>query len=238
MQTFYKCGLRHENYFGFLSFLGKFVKAKYYKLMEVKERIIEGTCKIFMAEGIRRVTMDYLAKKMGVSKRTIYELFPDKQGLLRATLEFMFHRHDNHFNELAKSTSNTIEFVVGSIKVGVASIKEINPIFVDDLERHYPKLCHEFLIMRKRDTINEFQQLVDRGIREGMFRQGLNINLVAKIFVEQMELTHRKDIFPQDEYPAIELFETLVINFIRGICTLDGIRELEKLLESNQGLQS
>jgi TetR/AcrR family transcriptional regulator, cholesterol catabolism regulator len=200
--------------------------------MEVKERIVEGAGKLFVTEGIRRVTMDYIAKRLAVSKRTIYELFNDKTELLKKALEHLMQRNEEQYEEMKADADNVLEVIVASLRYGVSTIKEISPAFFEDLETHYPAIWNEKITQRRKESFYDFQELVSRGIQEGMFRPNLNVKMVAKIFVEQMNAMNRKDIFPPDEYPTVELFETLFINFIRGVCTLEGIQHLEDLLEA------
>jgi AcrR family transcriptional regulator len=202
--------------------------------MEVKQRIIEGAGQLFIKEGIRRVTMDYIAKKLGVSKRTIYELFKDKAELLRSCIQYIMLENDARIVEVQNKASNVLEVVIGALIYGSKAIKEISPVYFEDLELHYPVLWQETINYKRDETCGNFQSLLNRGIDEGYFRKGLNVKLVAKIFIEQMNAMSRKDVFPPDIFPASEVFETLFLNFIRGISTMEGIKELERLLESKK----
>ena len=200
--------------------------------MDIKERIIEGAGKLFFTEGIRRVTMDYVAKKLAVSKRTIYENFADKTELLKACLKQMYAINDDNFRCLKEKSTDVMEIMVGSLRYGVSAIKKINPQFFEDLEIHYPLICDEMVAFKRKNTIQNFEKLLMQGAEQGIFRDNLNVKMVAKIFIEQMNMMGRKEIFPPDEYPSTELFETLFINFTRGISTHKGITRLEELLES------
>jgi TetR/AcrR family transcriptional regulator, cholesterol catabolism regulator len=202
--------------------------------MDVKQRILEGAGKLFIKEGIRRVTMDYIARKLGVSKRTIYELFKDKTELLRACLQFNMQESDARIEEVQNKSSNVLEVVIGALVYGSKAIKEINPVYFEDLEVHYPVLWQEIVNYKRKESYEDFQALVNRGIKEGYFREGLNVRLVATIFIEQMNAMNRKDVFPPDLFPAPEVFETLFLNFMRGISTMEGIKELDVLLENRK----
>lgn len=202
--------------------------------MELRQRIIEGAGQLFIKEGIRRVTMDYIAKKLGVSKRTIYELFKDKTELLRACLQHIMLENDARIEEVQSKASNVLEVVIGALVYGSKAIKEISPVYFEDLEVHYPLLWEETIHHKRDESYCNFQSLVLRGIQEGYFREGLNVKLVARIFMVQMNAMSRKEIFPPDLFSASEVFETLFLNFIRGISTMEGIKELDALLESRK----
>lgn len=200
--------------------------------MEIKERILEGAGKLFVTEGIRRVTMDYVAKKLGVSKRTIYENFADKTDLLKACLKRMYAINDENFRCLKEKSTDVMDIMVGSLRFGVSAIKKINPQFFEDLEIHYPLIWDEMVAIRRNQMMKDFEKLLLQGAEQKIFRDSLNVKMVAKIFIEQMNMMGRKEIFPPDEYPTTELFETLFINFTRGISTHEGINRLEELLQA------
>lgn len=202
--------------------------------MEVKERIVDGARKMFMSEGIRRVTMDQIAKRLGVSKRTIYEHFTDKTELLQATIDESSRLHDEYLKNIYANSNDVIELVVDGLRFGVTSIKEINPIYMDDLQLYYPKVYDRSVNKSREELILDFEELLTRGVEEGFFRSNINVKLVARIFVEQINAMSDREAFPLNKYPTSELFEALLLNFIRGISTLEGVKKLDCLLEVNQ----
>ncbi|MDG5800209.1 TetR/AcrR family transcriptional regulator [Marinilabiliaceae bacterium ANBcel2] len=198
--------------------------------MDVREKIIERAVMLFRREGIRAVTMDYLANNIGVSKRTIYEQFRDKFDLLSCTIQNELQKRDDRMDQVVSESSNVLEILVEAFKVGSESLKNTNPVYIKDLEIYYPEIWNNIIVKKRQEDMVNFGKLLERGIKEGYFRSNLNIKLTAKIFQEQMAVMGRTDIFPPDEYPPTELFQTLFINFVRGICTVEGIKELEALL--------
>ncbi|HLW08099.1 MAG TPA: TetR/AcrR family transcriptional regulator [Marinilabiliaceae bacterium] len=201
--------------------------------MEIKERIVEGARKMFMSEGVRRVTMDQIAKRLGVSKRTIYEHFTDKTQLLEATIDESTKLHDEYLKDVFTTSNDVIELVVAGLKFGVASLNEINPIYMEDLQLYYPKVYGCSINQRRQELTSGFEGLLTRGIKEGFFRSNINVKLVAKIFMEQINAMNNREMFPVNEYPTSELFEALLLNFTRGISTLEGVKKLDCLLEAN-----
>ena len=201
--------------------------------MEIKERIVDGARKMFIAEGVRRVTMDQIAKRLGISKRTIYEHFTDKNHLLEATIDESTKLHDEYLKNVFTTSNDVIELVVAGLKFGVASLKEINPIYMEDLQLYYPKIYDCTINQRRQELVSDFEDLLTRGIQEGFFRSNINVKLVAKIFMEQINAMNNREVFPINEYPTSDLFEALLLNFTRGISTLEGVKKLDCLLEVN-----
>ncbi len=202
--------------------------------MEVRERIIEVAGKMFFREGTRRITMDAIARRLGISKRTIYEVFKDKTELLKAVVDTVIAQIEEDSENMKKQASDSMELIMLVIEYGINAIREINPVYFEDVETRYPKLWNDTLMRKRERVLTDFQDFLSKGIEEGYFRKDLHVPLVARIFMEQMNVMHRKNIFPSGEFAADEIFEMLFLNFIRGISTSAGIKKLEELSKIKQ----
>jgi AcrR family transcriptional regulator len=202
--------------------------------MGVRERIIKDAGKLFFREGIKRVTMDDVAHELGISKRTIYENFKDKNDLLEATLQASIDSQNALIGEMMDTAGNTFEVLVGILKYGHESINRVSAVYFTDLQRFYPKIYSSVFNKGWKVRIQNLKKLLERGKQEGMFRPEINTTLVSKVFSEQLAMLHNTDVFPHDEFPRKEMFETVFLNFIRGISTRKGVDLLEKLLQNAQ----
>lgn len=205
--------------------------------MEVKERIVQEACRFFLNEGVRRITMDEVARRLGMSKRTIYEHFRDKTELLHSCMLQSFARNDAEIAQLEGNCEHLLEFVLRILDYGSHSVKIINPAFFEDLRLYYPKLYNEMVAYRREAMVDQLRKLIEQGMKGGYFRQGTNAALVAKIFMEQMLAMNRRDVFPPELFSQSELFETLFLTTIRGISTKNGLQELDQLLSDYQKKQ-
>ena len=205
--------------------------------MEVKERIVQEACRFFLNEGVRRITMDEVARRLGMSKRTIYEHFRDKTELLHSCMLQSFARNDAEIAQLEGNCEHLLEFVLRILDYGSHSVKIINPAFFEDLRLYYPKLYNEMVAYRREEMVDQLRKLIEQGMKGGYFRSGTNAALVAKIFMEQMLAMNRRDVFPPELFSQSELFETLFLTTIRGISTKNGLQELDQLLSDYQKKQ-
>jgi len=117
------------------------------------------------------------------------------------------------------------------MEFGIKAMKSINPVFFKDLEKFYPQLWQS---IERENRIKKSElgiKLTSEGIENGLFRKDLNIELVGKIFNEQMNMLANENIFPRDKYDLTEVFKTMTINFTRGISTLKGIEIIDKMLD-------
>ncbi|MCG6189473.1 TetR/AcrR family transcriptional regulator [Maribellus maritimus] len=199
--------------------------------MELRERIIEEATKQFFQYGIRNVTMDDIAVSLGMSKRTVYETFKDKGTLVETCINNLTIREDKKVARVVSESANVIEAIFVFMREGTKAMNAINPVFFKDLEKLYPRLWKRVDTETKAKRLNLSARFLEKGIKEGFFRNDLNIEIVSKLFHEQMSLLIDETIFPRDKYNHSEIFQNMIINFTRGISTSNGIQIIDKILE-------
>jgi len=198
--------------------------------MEIRDKIIEEATKQFMLYGIRNVTMDDLATSLGISKRTVYETFRDKTELVHKCLDTLKQNHEEKTREIISSSRNVIVTIFTFMKEGIKSMTSINPVFFLDMQKLYPGTWNCLSEENARKTFNLSKELLEKGVKEGLFRQNINIPIVAKLFHEQMNLLADEKIFPRDEFNYADVFQSLTINFMRGISTNKGIELIDEII--------
>ncbi|MEE4287599.1 MAG: TetR/AcrR family transcriptional regulator [Mariniphaga sp.] len=200
--------------------------------MEIRERIIEEATNQFLQFGIRNVTMDGIAAAMGMSKRTVYEAFKDKSALVYSCLEMLRQKHKGRNEEIYHSSKNVVETIFVFMKEGIKAMNAINPVFFRDMEKLYPKAWENLRKNNEKEAFDLSKELLNKGIDEGFFRSEINIPIVAKLFHEQMNLLADEKVFPRDEYSYADVFQSLTINFMRGISTKKGIELIDSILSN------
>jgi AcrR family transcriptional regulator len=196
--------------------------------MEVRDKIISGALKMFTRYGIRSITMDSIAEELGISKRTIYEKFKDKDELLKKCFETAIKTQKTSTEEILKSSENVIEALLKIVKHNVNIMKTINPVFFYDIKKYYPNLNKQTVENSDKQSLIQFMELLDRGKKENVFRPEINVEIVAILLFEQFKIMNNQEVFPEDKYSKIEIFENIVINFMRGIATEKGFSLIEK----------
>jgi TetR/AcrR family transcriptional regulator, cholesterol catabolism regulator len=197
--------------------------------MEIRDRIIEEATKEFLLYGTRSVTMDGIAVALGISKRTVYENFKDKTELVYTCLDTLSKQHENKNQEIITTPCNVIDIIFSFMREGIKAMTSINPVFFLDMKKYYPEKWNEIQEAGTKNAFNMSCNLLKKGIKEGLFRKDINIPIVAKLFNEQMNFLADEKIFPHDEYNFPDLFQSLTINFMRGISTLKGIEIIDEI---------
>jgi len=198
--------------------------------MELKERITEEAISQFMKYGIRHITMDDIANNLAISKRTLYEVFKDKNELIETCMNELTVKQEKRHRELQSSSANVIELMIATMQNMIKALNAINPVFFSDLKKYYPKIWNLKNRDQKTRSLNQIHTQLRKGVNEGLFRNDFDIQLVAKLFYEQMNLIGDDQVFPKEEYNYAELFRNLVINFVRGISTRKGIDLIDQIL--------
>ena len=182
-----------------------------------------------MLYGTRSVTMDGIAAALGMSKRTVYENFKDKTDLVHTCIKAIISQHEERNQEIISAKVNVIETIFSFIQEGIKAMSSINPVFFYDMKKYYPDKWKDIQKNNERTALKLTNELLNKGIIEGIFRNDINIPIVSKLFHEQMNLLADGNIFPHNEFDHADLFQNLVINFMRGICTSKGITLINKI---------
>lgn len=200
-------------------------------MMELRDRIIEEATKQFFQFGIRNITMDDIAISLGISKRTVYDIFKNKSELVQTCIKKLTTDHDLHISKVISDSSNAIEVIFIFMREGIKALNSINPVFFKDMEKLYPVLWHsiENESHNKRSELSA--KLIQKGIKDGLFRDDLKIEIVSKLFQEQINLLTDDKVFPRDKYNHSEVFQNMIINFTRGISTTKGIGVIDSILQ-------
>jgi AcrR family transcriptional regulator len=183
-----------------------------------KQHIIEKALEMIERSSVKTVTMDDIAQYLGISKRTIYECFESKEDLIAACVKEKFERRQTIFAE----KDNVIDAILVLLQIG--SRQQFN--MIKDLRKFYPQVYKEHLAQSCLNRHIEMEQLVLRGIREGIFRDDLNAEIIAYFFCTQVkEIIYNNSDF--EKFSLSDVFENVAITFLRGICTAKGLEIIE-----------
>ena len=196
--------------------------------MELKDRIINQAGELFVNHGIKRISMDEIASKLGISKRTIYQNFKDKEDLLLQYIRQLELMKIEYIKDISKNEKTVVHVFLRTIEMhkefGFFNIK-----FIDDVKKYYPKAKQELIDQQSRGIIF-IKQFLEEGIKQGVIRKDLNIEVVSfllqdsnRTFIDASRLTNKT-------FSDWDLFFTSMINFIRGISASAGIEIVDTFL--------
>ncbi|MCR4958941.1 MAG: TetR/AcrR family transcriptional regulator [Prevotella sp.] len=190
---------------------------------QLHERIVETAMKAFTAQGIRAVKMDDIARRLGISKRTLYELYETKEAVLHEGIMHYHSIREQHIMQLLHEGKSVIEIVMESYRQRLDELHGISPLFYDDLKK-YP-LVLKALEEMKEASRQQFADFLQRGIHEGYFRGDLDYDIVPLMFDAIGHYIMSRELYRH--YDLDEIFKSLVFTSLRGICTEKGTKALD-----------
>ena len=221
------------NYFGVKSFRYTFVpenkiqKSDFRKMM--KEKIINKAKEMFLRLGFKSITMDDIACEMCISKKTIYKYFSNKDILIEESIQAVHKEIRATLNKIAEENFNAIEenFEVKRMFREMFKSAESSPIY--QLKKHYPEIYDKVLSMQVSVCEDCFRQNITKGIREGLYRENLDIDNYVKFYYTLIFNINENTMLEKE---AHELEVKALEYHIRAMATLAGIIELEKHLKN------
>lgn len=190
----------------------------------IKEEIMLTAFDLFAQYGIKSVSMDDIAHNMGISKRTIYEFFEDKETLLLEGFELNYNKMRLYLEQLEKGAFNSLDIILLFYEEFMKHPRWFNRKFYEDLKR-YPKALQK-TEEKKNLFLKKCIKLFNLGVKEGVFLPNINFGIVALLAKEQVKMIHPPKTF--SNYSIIEVFNTILFTFLRGISTEKGISILER----------
>lgn len=195
---------------------------------EVRKRIILKSLQLFTTHGIKSIRMDDIANELRMSKRTLYEIFVDKETLLFECLLYHKNVMDIEAKELVEKSKNVLEVILKCYQRSVEAYHKVNKSFFEDIKK-YPKAYEEFRHGRERDN-RETVKFFKQGVDQGLFRDDINFAILQALVREQMNLLVNTDVFSQ-EYDFLEVYESIMFVYLRGISTPKGAMELDAFIK-------
>ncbi len=204
--------------------------------MDYRQRIIEEAAHMFRTYGIRAVTMDMLANQMSISKRTIYEVFSDKEELLEGVIDWMAAKQKETMTKIFGESENVVEAIFKMLSFMEDHFKRMSPAFLLDIERFHNKVMQMPMGKESIPYLNSHAEILKRGITEGIFRNDINVDLTNKCMFEVAKMSNDQHLFPPDSFKNRDVVRNFYLNYLRGISTAKGLKLINHYEQS--GIES
>jgi len=197
--------------------------------MEIRERIIEGAAGLFRTYGIKSVTMDSLASHLGMSKRTIYEIFANKDDMLIGVIKWMAGKQKELVKRILEDSENALVAIFKLLESSRDHIQDMSPAFQADIKKfHYEVLIKKTEKCDMPDYRNNIQ-IIERGVKEKLFRKEINPDIVNRCLYSLGKSIMDNELYPFEQFTRSEVMRNIFINYLKGISTPAGIDLINKL---------
>lgn len=200
----------------------------------MKTKILEKASELFLQYGVRSITMDEIARELGISKKTLYVHYPNKKKLVKATSYFVFEAIIEGILSIQDKYLNPIEELYEIKKFAAANLKDEKSAPYHQLQKHYPEIASRLLQEQQKLLEDSIGKNLMRGIKAGYFRADIPLDFISKVYLLGSMGIRQHDLFPEEEFPHNRLVEMHMEYHIRAIATSKGLQELEKQILQKQ----
>lgn len=194
---------------------------------EEMSKLCDVVMHLILEQGIKSTTMDIVASRLHISKRTLYEIFGSKNEMLGAALDHINDIQTREIECIMSTSENILEAIMRILVKHRSTISGMNLRFLKDMDRLYTMLRPQYY-KRLDERVNYMASAFRLGVSQGLFRKGLNYEMLARIFEIQMESLKRSEDFIPQNMDLTEIIDSFTITLLRGIVTPKGSDILEK----------
>ena len=215
----------------YIKFVSQDFRYYFCRMIDDLKSILLKVHELYMKYGIKSITMDDVAREMGISKKTLYQFVSDKDDLVGKFIDNEIIIRQEEICKCFRIGFNAIEELF-EISIFMNKImRDQNPATEYDLKKYYPH-HHQKIVKARREGIYNYILLnLKKGKKEGLYREEMNNEIIARLYLSRSESIHINDLFTIEEFTSIKLFIELLTYHIRGIATDKGIMILDKKIK-------
>lgn len=202
-----------------------------------KKDILERILSMFMRYGIRSITMDDIARELGVSKKTLYHDFEDKHDLINRVIDYDMLQSRKFMEEINRMDLDAIEEVF-LVNRRIHQIRaRYNPTFYYDLKRYYPDTYQRWLGKKRQNMFGLITGNLRKGKREGVYREEIHEQTIGKLYLARMEMLDSNEIIDGHQTLSAEFLQEIFSYHLHGICNGNGLKTLAEFKEKSENIQ-
>ena len=196
--------------------------------MEPKERILVRAHELFNKYGIRSVSMDDIAAALGMSKKTLYQYFVDKDELVDACFSVVMEQHRTQCTGYRQRSDNPIHEVFLAFDMTQEVFTEMNPAVLYDMQKYHPVAFKRFQEFKYAFLYGIIKSNLERGIIEELYRPEIDVDVLARLRIESIMLPFNVEVFPNNRTEIIHIEQQLFEHFLYGLATAKGQKLIQK----------
>ncbi len=192
--------------------------------MDIKDRILHKALELFTKYGFRAVTIEEICSQLGISKKTLYMYYEDKDSLVDNCIEIDMQNSKSDCSIAVEMSENAVDEIFITLEFITQEFKDLNPIVMHDLKKFYPSTYEKLTNHINNYYYNIIKNNLDKGIKEGYYRNDLDVDVLTKFRLRTIEMGFDLTLFPSEKYNLLKVTQTLLEHFLFGIVTIEGLK--------------
>ena len=184
-----------------------------------------------MQYGIRSVSMDDIANNLGMSKKTLYQYFADKDELVEAVVDAHINIVQGDCINCRKEAKDAIHEILLTMEHIMEEFNNMNPMLLYDLEKFHFKAYQRFREYKDKFLLQIIRANIEWGVKDEVYRSDINVDVMSKFRIESMMIPFNVAVFPPGKYNLAATSEIIIENFAYGLATLKGHKLIQKYNE-------
>jgi len=190
--------------------------------------ILDGTIELFYEFGIKNLNMDDISRQLKISKKTLYQYAKSKEDLIEKLFYYDDMKWEKKISEIKVNDLNAIDILIQVSLLVSEQIGRFDPKLKFEMKKYYETIFYNFMQNKQAHIFEQISNNITKGITEGLYRDNINIELTAGLYVRNLVDMHNKDYCFVENITFDQIFEAMFENHIRAISTLEGIDYFEK----------
>jgi TetR/AcrR family transcriptional regulator, cholesterol catabolism regulator len=197
-------------------------------IMEPKERILYKAHELYNKFGVRSVSMDDIATSLGISKKTVYQCYADKEELVRAVFDIILNDNQSRCTRDHRESENALHEIFLALDMMQEMFAKMNPVVLFDLQKYHPEIYQKFHQHKNGFLYQLIKSNLENGIKEELYRPDLDVEVVARFRIESIFIPFNSEAFPNNRTHLVQIEQELADLFLYGIVTAKGLKLFQK----------
>ncbi len=188
----------------------------------MQDRILNKARELMFQTGVKHVTMDELANQLGISKKTIYQYFKDKDTLVSSVVENELTNHTLFCNQSVMAADNAVHEIFLLMSVIQEMFNRMNPLALFEIEKYYPHAFEKIKNHKDDYIFSMIRTNLEKGITEGLYRKDVDVTILSKYRLETSLIPFNIHVFHPSKFDMLKVNLQIIEHFVYGVATLEG----------------
>lgn len=195
-----------------------------------QEKWLRRIAELFLRYGIKSITMDDVARELGISKKTLYQFVENKNDLVLKVMELHVEGEKKECVDQATHSANAVEEMLKVMESNNQQMAQMKSNIVYDLQKYHHEAWEKIQEFIQGFLYGVVRANLERGVREGLYRPDFDVDIVAKLHITLSLQLFDERLFPQHGYPKEKLFQEYIMHYLYGITSERGLQLLKAKL--------